>query len=211
MAQPAPSSSSAEPDAAVKAVVDAFERRVEGGHQYARSARHSRRRPPSRPHYTAALFFPVFCRAAVKMMAKAKKEKGGSRHSKKKEQEADEDEDEDDPLPEYIRLEEQPKCITGGRMRDYQVRMPCQTRARASTRGGRAIHSCVYRVYACASARGPQLAALHARPGAERYPGRRDGIRYVHRTCARPRGTCVRVERGRAPSCSPRPPLLLSS
>ena len=46
---------------------------------------------------------------------------GGARHADGK-IEVDVNEDEDDyTLEQVIRLEDQPKCITGGRMRDYQA------------------------------------------------------------------------------------------
>ena len=55
---------------------------------------------------------------------KPKGRKGGSRHSKKQQEAAaaaEDDEEEEEALTEVMRLEEQPKCIKGGRMREYQL------------------------------------------------------------------------------------------
>jgi hypothetical protein len=68
-----------------------------------------------------------------KSASKAKpKRKGGSRHANDKAAAANEEEEE--ALPEVLRLEDQPKCITGGRMRDYQVRRRRMICLRASHR-----------------------------------------------------------------------------
>jgi hypothetical protein len=73
-----------------------------------------------------------------KPKARARK-KGGSRHAADAKVE-DEDDDEEAPLPEVVRLEDQPKCISG-RMRDYQARARCLARSSAARRPHLAAHA----------------------------------------------------------------------
>ena len=79
---------------------------------------------PARCPLTALTRRALARRRKVKPPPKPKGRKGGSRHSKKQQEAAAAAEDEDEEeeaLTEVMRLEEQPKCIKGGRMREYQL------------------------------------------------------------------------------------------
>ena len=119
----------------VLAVVTRFEARIVGGEQKCAIRGQTahvlmRRTRPSSP-VTQAL--DVAGHPVRRSASKAKpKRKGGSRHANDKAAAANEEEEE--ALPEVLRLEDQPKCITGGRMRDYQVRRRRMICLRASHR-----------------------------------------------------------------------------
>ena len=117
-------------DTVVQDVVARFDARLTGGDpNYKPCVRRtltfiSRRTATARRPLTALTRRALARRRKVKPPPKPKGRKGGSRHSKKQQEAAAAAEDEDDEeeaLTEVMRLEEQPKCIKGGRMREYQL------------------------------------------------------------------------------------------